>query len=99
MEVKAEPMFEHASLVRPCHGESVSGDTVYVAPFAQGEEGERREEGLLVAIVDVLGHGPEAHALACTIDEFLIEHASSDVSALMSHLHRRLRGTRGAAVG
>jgi len=57
------------------------------------------EQGLFVAIVDVLGHGPEAHELTHVIDAFLDRHATADVSSLMARLHQRLKGTRGAAAG
>ena len=80
----------HASLLRPCLGETVSGDAVVVRAL---------DDGLFVAIVDVLGHGPEAHELTHIIDAFLERHATLDVAALMPRLHKHLQGTRGAAVG
>jgi negative regulator of sigma-B (phosphoserine phosphatase) len=81
---------EHASLIRPCMGERVSGDAVVIRPL---------EQGLFVAIIDVLGHGPEANELTHLIDAFLEHHATSDVSGLLTRLHQRLKGTRGAAAG
>ena len=57
------------------------------------------EHGLFAAIVDVLGHGPEAHELALVIEAYLDRHATADVSRLMPRLHQHLQGTRGAAVG
>ncbi len=83
-------MLEHASLIRPCAGERVSGDAVVIRPL---------EEGLFAAIVDVLGHGHEAHQLALLIDAYLTRYASADVAGLMTRLHRHVQGTRGAAVG
>ena len=80
----------HSSRVRPCLGEVVSGDAVAIQPI---------EEGLLVAIVDVLGHGPEAHELTHVIDTYLTRYGTADVSGLMTRLHQHLRGTRGAAMG
>lgn len=81
---------EHAAVVRPCLGEVVSGDTTVVRPI---------EGGLLVAIVDVLGHGPDAHALTLEIEAYLGRLAGARVAALMDGLHQHLRGSRGAAVG
>lgn len=81
---------EHASRVRPCPGEGVSGDAVVIRPL---------EGGLLVAIVDVLGHGPQAHELAIRVDAYLERYGSPDVAGLMTRLHQYLKGTRGAAVG
>jgi serine phosphatase RsbU (regulator of sigma subunit) len=83
-------MLEHSSLIRPCPGERVSGDAVVIRPL---------EGGIFAAIVDVLGHGPEAHELAVEIDAYLARHGSSDISGLMTRLHTHLKGTRGAAVG
>jgi serine phosphatase RsbU (regulator of sigma subunit) len=81
---------EHSSLIRPCQGEWVSGDAVVIRPL---------EHGIFAAIVDVLGHGAEAHELALVIDAYLARHGSSDVSDLMTRLHQHVKGTRGAAVG
>jgi len=81
---------DHESLVRPCRGELLSGDAVVTRPL---------EQGLLVAIVDVLGHGPEAHELTHVIDAYLARFGTADVSGLMTRLHQHLKGTRGAAVG
>ena len=81
---------EHSSLVRPCKGEWVSGDAAVIRPL---------EQGLFAAIVDVLGHGPEAHQLAQVIEAYLTRYGASDVSRLLGSLHQHLKGTRGAAVG
>ncbi len=83
-------MLEHASRIRPCPGESVSGDAVVIRSLP---------DGLFAAIVDVLGHGPEAHRVAETIDAYLSRYASSDVPGLLTRLHQHLQGTRGAAAG
>jgi serine phosphatase RsbU (regulator of sigma subunit) len=83
-------MLEHASLIRPCRGERVSGDAALILPL---------EGGLFAAIVDVLGHGPEAHELTVVIDAYLSRYRSTDIPTLMGNLHQHIRGTRGAAVG
>ncbi|MBT8363318.1 MAG: hypothetical protein KJP23_01340, partial [Deltaproteobacteria bacterium] len=61
---------EVASFARPCLGERVSGDTVVI---------EHREEILFLAIVDALGHGPQANAVANQAEQFLRNYWSSDV--------------------
>ena len=86
----ATERLQHASFARPKIGESVSGDTVVTRTL---------DEGLFVAIVDVLGHGPEAHRLTPVIDAYLGRYGSNDVYGLMARLHQHLKGTRGAAVG
>jgi serine phosphatase RsbU (regulator of sigma subunit) len=54
---------------------------------------------LFVAIVDVLGHGVEAHQLTHVIDAYLARFASFNLAGVMTGLHQHLKGTRGAAVG
>src|SRR5688572_26612516 len=76
--------------LRPCFGEIVSGDTVVFV--AQGEN-------IFLAIADVLGHGPEAHAVAERIAGYLRENAGPDLTGLMRKLHELLKGTLGAAAG
>jgi hypothetical protein len=71
-------------------GEIVSGDTALIVA---------QSRGLFLAIVDVLGHGPEAHAVAEQTEAYLREHAGTDLVRLMQQLHERLRGGLGAAVG
>ncbi len=90
MEVSPTESLEYASRVRPCMGERVSGDTVVIRPL---------EHGLFVAIVDVLGHGPEAHELTTVIEAFLGRYATHRVANVMTSLHQHLKGTRGAAAG
>jgi len=88
--VSESAKLEHASRIRPCLGERVSGDAVVIRPL---------EGGLFAAIVDVLGHGPDAHQLALLIDAYLTRYASSDIPGLMTRLHQHVQGTRGAAAG
>jgi serine phosphatase RsbU (regulator of sigma subunit) len=90
VDLNVDELLEHSSLIRPCRGERLSGDAVVIRPL---------EQGLFVAIVDVLGHGPEAHELTHVIDAYLARYGTSDVSGLMTRLHQHLKGTRGAAVG
>jgi negative regulator of sigma-B (phosphoserine phosphatase) len=88
--VNVDERFEHSSQIRPCLGERLSGDAVVIQPL---------DDGLFVAIVDVLGHGPVAHELTHVIDAYLARYGTSDVSGLITRLHQHLKGTRGAAVG
>ena len=81
---------EYAGTVRPCPGQSVSGDTIVTRAL---------DQALFVAIVDVLGHGSEAHELTHVIDAYLASYGTSDVSGLMTRLHQHLKGTRGAVAG
>jgi serine phosphatase RsbU (regulator of sigma subunit) len=78
------------SAIRPCRGERVSGDAVVTVPA---------EQLTLIAIIDGLGHGVEAHAAALSAKEFLEASRDRDVVSLMAALHEHLRGSRGAAAG
>jgi hypothetical protein len=81
---------ESATVVRPRYGHRVGGDAAFVIETAHG---------LLAAVVDVLGHGEEAHELAVRMQDYLIENASGSVVDMLSRLHESYRGSRGAAVG
>jgi anti-sigma regulatory factor (Ser/Thr protein kinase) len=75
---------------RPCGGELVSGDTAVV---------EQLGSEVACAVVDVLGHGPDAHELAKHVEGFLRNKLSTDPIATLHLLHSELRGTRGAVAG
>ena len=81
---------EVASFARPCLGERVSGDAVVI---------EHRDDILFLAMVDALGHGPQANAVANRAERFLRNGWSSDVLDTMHRLHSELKGTIGAAAG
>jgi negative regulator of sigma-B (phosphoserine phosphatase) len=81
---------EYYKVVRPLRGERVGGDAAIVHEL---------DDGLFIAIIDVLGHGPEAHEVAVVAEKFLAAHHSPNVVRTMERLHDELRGTRGAAAG
>jgi anti-sigma regulatory factor (Ser/Thr protein kinase) len=86
----ADVPIDYGSFIRPCRGERVSGDiTVFRETDTQ----------LFVAVVDALGHGPSAHAIATQAARFLEDSWSSDLGRTMRELHEALRGTDGAAAG
>jgi len=88
--LKVSELLDYSSRVRPCAGEHVSGDSVVFRPL---------EQGLFLAIVDVLGHGAEAHELVHVIDRYLARYGTADVCQVLTRLHQHLKGTRGACVG
>jgi negative regulator of sigma-B (phosphoserine phosphatase) len=90
MALIADELLEYSSINRPCQGEYVSGDAVVIHSL---------EQGLFLAIVDVLGHGAEANELTHVIEAYLNRYCSCDVSGVIERLHQHLKGTRGAAVG
>ena len=80
----------HSSFGRPCPGEYVSGDLALV---------EARGQHTMLAVIDGLGHGPEAHAVSQRAQQFLVAHWTTDVVATLSRLHESLRGSIGAVAG
>ncbi len=67
-----------------------SGDRFVVEPFAAGT---------LVAVVDGLGHGPEAAAAASRAVTVLRQHAHEPLGTLVRRCHDALRQSRGAVLG
>lgn len=86
----AAPSWEADTYIRPCDGEYLCGDSAIVMPL---------ERGLFLAVVDGLGHGPPARAVAAVAEEWLRSHACSDVAAVADGLSEKLRGTDGASIG
>jgi negative regulator of sigma-B (phosphoserine phosphatase) len=76
-----------ATAVMP--GEIESGDRHVVCPLP---------DGVLVAVIDGLGHGVEAAAAARMAAGVLEEHAGDPVTALVERCHHSLRFTRGVAL-
>jgi phosphoserine phosphatase RsbX len=70
-------------------GQAASGDRHLVKPFP---------DGVLVAVVDGLGHGPEAAAAAALAVRTLESYAEQPVISLVERCHKTLRGTRGAVM-
>jgi phosphoserine phosphatase RsbX len=77
-----------AHVVVPAQGEIVSGDAVVV---------RRDPDATVVALIDVLGHGPEAAKVAAMATRHLETAPVKQATDLMMTLHEALRGTRGAA--
>lgn len=69
--------------------EGISGDLLVVADFP---------EGVLVAVLDGLGHGVEAAAASRAAGRLLRAHAHEPVTILVERCHDALRGTRGAVM-
>jgi negative regulator of sigma-B (phosphoserine phosphatase) len=80
---------EWGSAARALPGERTTGDVGTVLSF---------EGGVLVAVVDGLGHGAEAaHAARSAVDELAKDPADS-VIGLTRRAHQALHGSRGAAM-
>jgi anti-sigma regulatory factor (Ser/Thr protein kinase) len=85
-----EDSIDCAFFVRPCRGERLSGDVALV---------ERRGDTLFIAIIDALGHGPDAHAIAEKAARSLKGAWTPDLEQTVRELHEALKSTDGAAAG
>lgn len=83
------PLLNYWVATRPIAGEKESGDQYVVAGF---------DGGVLVAVIDGLGHGEEASQAAMLATEVLAENAHDPVVLLMKRCHEALRKTRGAVM-
>ncbi len=84
-----QDILEWAAYGRPIPGESVSGDLHLVTHFPGG---------VLAAVIDGLGHGPEAAVAANAAAQVLARHAGEPVTDLVLRCHEELRPTRGAVL-
>ena len=83
------PLIEWGVASLTMSGQSQSGDRHLVQPYTNG---------LLVAVVDGLGHGEQAAAVADLAVTTLINHAHESVIALVKRCHDALRETRGVVM-
>lgn len=82
------PLLEWAFAGRALADEE-SGDAHVVAPF---------EGGVLVGVIDGLGHGYEAALASREAVHILAEHPGAPVTELVARCHEGLRKTRGAVL-
>jgi anti-sigma regulatory factor (Ser/Thr protein kinase) len=86
----APPVIRCAGLIRPITGETECGDD-----FGAVQAGD-----VVTAILcDGLGHGPLAAAAASQAVAAILDEPGGEPAALLEHVHRRMAGTRGGAVG
>jgi phosphoserine phosphatase RsbX len=83
------PLIEWYAATRPFDGALVSGDLEVVVYYPGGA---------LVAVIDGLGHGPEAAQAAGVAAAVLRQRAAEPVADLMGLCHEALRPTRGAVI-
>ena len=80
--------FEIGHSVRTADGFAVGGDAVVARAV-----GDR----IVLAVIDVLGHGPEAHALASKVETLLAESECNDSVSVIGVIDEALSGSIGAA--
>ncbi len=82
---------EAGRFVRSAAGHFVGGDLAIV---------KFHSEFCFIALVDVLGHGPQAYSTALQLEEEIENWADKfDLLSLMKSLHRHQQNGRGAAIG
>jgi phosphoserine phosphatase RsbX len=74
---------------RALAGQAVSGDRHLVTPFSNG---------VLIAVIDGLGHGEDAAAAANIAVARLARHAHESVLSLVRRCHEGLKATRGVVM-
>lgn len=89
MRVGDPPVLEWGLATRTLPGQAESGDTALVQSF---------EGGVLAAVVDGLGHGPEAARAAQAATRILGENAGQPIVRLLQRSHERLARTRGVVM-
>jgi len=87
--VQALPLLEYAVASVPLRGQVESGDQYLVKP---------NQRGVLVAVIDGSGHGPEAASAAQLAVTTIEQHPDEGVIALVRRCHQELKGTRGAVM-
>jgi hypothetical protein len=87
--VHAVPLIQYGVATLTLPGETESGDLHVVQPVSTG---------VLVGVVDGLGHGVEAATAARAAVATLREHAHEAVLPLLQRCHRALLGTRGVVM-
>lgn len=75
--------------IRPKRGEVECGDAYLVS---------WQDDGALIAVIDGLGHGPEAARASRAACAYIEAHEGDSPGTLMHGLHKALAHTRGAAV-
>jgi len=87
--VDVSPLFAWGVAASALPGQTESGDLHLVKPVPAG---------VLLAVVDGLGHGEEAATAARTAVATLGQHASESVVALFERCHWALKGSRGVVM-
>jgi anti-sigma regulatory factor (Ser/Thr protein kinase) len=88
-EAQAVPFCEVAICGTPCPGEVISGDDATCF---------QSESGLLAAVCDGLGHGPEAREASNAAVESISRHRDQDLRELVLAVNKEIAGTRGCTL-
>jgi hypothetical protein len=87
--LQKQELIEWSVASRPKGDEPVSGDVYLVTPY---------DGGVLLAVIDGLGHGAEAAVAARTAAGIMEQHTCEPVVSLIERCHKALVRTRGAVM-
>ena len=87
--IRQPALVDYGVAGRPVAGQTVSGDVHMIQPV---------ENGVLVAVIDGVGHGDEATAAAEVASGVLKQHAAESVISLVRQCHQAMAQTRGAVM-
>jgi len=82
-------LIDWSAAILAVEGETISGDMYLIRPF---------DNGILVAAVDGLGHGPEAAASAQVAISTLEKNADQSIVSLVRSCHEALKSMRGVVM-
>jgi hypothetical protein len=88
IDVQATPFLDWAIAGRPLAGQDVSGDRATV---------QITRNRCVIAVIDGLGHGPQAAAAAALAAGVVERHRAEPLDALLLLVHEKLVESRGAA--
>jgi anti-sigma regulatory factor (Ser/Thr protein kinase) len=88
--IPEDGLLEYGAFSVPCRQEELNGDALVI------EEGDRQ---VLLAVIDGLGHGQEAHRASQKAAAYIRAHTHLSLTALLEDCHSELRRTRGAVIG
>src|SRR5690242_17095129 len=87
--IEKQKAIEWSVASRPMAGQTISGDLHVVEPF---------DGGFLLAVIDGVGHGDEAHTVAEVAADVMRKSAGEPVISLVKRCHEALGKTRGAVM-
>lgn len=90
LDVPCDGLLDYGVLSIPSRQGELNGDSLVI------QETDRQ---VLLAVIDGLGHGQEAHRASYTAAEYIRIHSHLDLPSLLGGCHAELRHTRGAVIG
>lgn len=84
------PELDYFLAIRPLVGETGCGDAGIIKEF---------DNKVFIAIIDILGHGEDAHKVVMICIDFLEKNYRRDLMEIMNSLHQQIKSSQGAVAG